>query len=372
MGPPLDDEGSSSDSSSSSSDSESSSSDEEAAAAADSAASKAAARSNAAGGERRRAQRAGGDMPENFKGLTAAELRAIVRSRSTHRARSRLRFAIFKEHLDVDAWYEVRDWAHRACSAFALRACGLLPAAPPVHPTSLFCASQPATDHPSLSMPAAPCVFPDSLLTLAMLPSSHPCPAAPSSAPKALLSAPSSAPKALLSAPSSASKALLSAPSSAAGAAPVPGCAGPRHAVGARQHLWHGQGGTGHAGALLCPAVPCCAALCLCLGMAWSAAASHLHPPATAVEVCPCSQSPIESSHLRRSHTLPQAAGVEDSLAVAHAVLDNFERHGQPLGQGWGCSAALAKPVGSQRRSRAICNHPSGPRKLAGSIRACY
>lgn len=318
MGAPLEDEGSSSDSGSSSSDSESSSSDEEAAAAAGSAASKAAARSNAAGGERRQVRRAGGDRtPENFKGLSAAELRAIVRGRSTHRARSRLRFAIFKEHLDVDAWYEVRDWACRACSAFALHACGLLPAAPPVHPTSLLCASQPATDHPSLFMPAAPRVFPDPLLTLAMPPSSHPCPAAPSSAPKALLSA-----------------------SSAAGAAPVPGCAGPGNAVGARQHLWHGQGGTGHAGELLCPAVPCCALLCCPVSLPWHGMECSGKPPAPGGH---CSGSapvqltePIESSRLRRSHTLPQAAGVEDSLAVAHAVLDNFERHGQPLGEGGG------------------------------------
>ncbi|PRW56853.1 pentatricopeptide repeat superfamily isoform A [Chlorella sorokiniana] len=103
VGPPLEDEASSSDSSSSSSDSDSESSDEEAAAAA-SAASKAAA-----GGERRRTQRGGREgapTPASFKGMSAAELRAYVRSRSTHRARSRLRFVIFKEHTDVDAWYE--------------------------------------------------------------------------------------------------------------------------------------------------------------------------------------------------------------------------------------------------------------------------
>lgn len=62
-------------------------------------------------------------MPASLKGLSAAELRTIVRSRSTHRARSRLRFAIFKEHTDVDAWYEVRVHL-RVCFRSVARLCG--------------------------------------------------------------------------------------------------------------------------------------------------------------------------------------------------------------------------------------------------------
>lgn len=116
VGRPLDDGGSSDSSSSSSSDSESS--DEEAAAVAAGVAAatpggRAAAGSSAPGSEAQRGQRArpnqdGGSTPPSFRGLSAEQLRGIARSRCTHRARARLRFAIFKQHLDVDAWYEVR------------------------------------------------------------------------------------------------------------------------------------------------------------------------------------------------------------------------------------------------------------------------
>lgn len=113
VGRPLDDGGSSD---SSSSDSESS--DEKAAAVAAGVAAatpggRAAAGSSAPGSEAQRGQRVrpdqdGGSTPPSFQGLSAEQLRGIARSRCTHRARARLRFAIFKQHLDVDAWYEVR------------------------------------------------------------------------------------------------------------------------------------------------------------------------------------------------------------------------------------------------------------------------
>lgn len=42
-----------------------------------------------------------------FAHLSAAQLRQVARDRGAGRARSRLRWQVFREHLDIDAWFEV-------------------------------------------------------------------------------------------------------------------------------------------------------------------------------------------------------------------------------------------------------------------------
>lgn len=62
-------------------------------------------RSHRRGPQRQRSEGVGAVA---YEGLTAAQLRQVVREHAAGRARSRLRFAVFREHLEVDSWYEVR------------------------------------------------------------------------------------------------------------------------------------------------------------------------------------------------------------------------------------------------------------------------
>ena len=226
----------------------SSDSDEDTAAAA-AAAVAAAPAGRGAPAKRRESGRGGQEggepgLPASFEGLSAAELRAVVRSRSTHRARSRLRFEVFRKHLDIDAWYEVRA-PLAACRAFqgvvwgrllpgwlggharwmgpVLHAGGQVPTASGQH------ASHPAW--PLLHLPPSPPTLsaartaPVVARPLSQATYHHHHPLHLSPPPPAILYV-----------------------SVAAGAAPVPGGAGPGAGVGPRHHLCHGQGLAGPAG----------------------------------------------------------------------------------------------------------------------------
>jgi hypothetical protein len=50
------------------------------------------------------AQRPGKRPP--YQGQSLAKLRRVLRERAASRARSRLRFRVFRSHLNLDAWYE--------------------------------------------------------------------------------------------------------------------------------------------------------------------------------------------------------------------------------------------------------------------------
>ena len=43
-----------------------------------------------------------------WAGMSKQQLQQVAQDRAANRARSRLRFAVFRQHLDLDSWYEVR------------------------------------------------------------------------------------------------------------------------------------------------------------------------------------------------------------------------------------------------------------------------
>lgn len=61
-----------------------------------------------ADGDSRKWRRPRGTQGVGFEGQGEAELRQVARNRAANRARSRLRFEIFREQLDLEAWNEVR------------------------------------------------------------------------------------------------------------------------------------------------------------------------------------------------------------------------------------------------------------------------